>query len=130
VQASEEEADSIVADVLRLGGRVIAGLRSVHMVCSTALANGLDTSAVQDAVNAAARDRGKLFADKHREELEGWLLGNKLFRSLYDGPPLATPNKVSLPKISALSGRDTSHMQNYEVRLKATGCSSKNTCCH
>jgi len=94
LQIDGPEADSIPAEVHRLGGRVIGGLRSVHMVCSTALANGLDTSAVRDVVNAAARDRGKLFADKHREELEGWLLGNKLFRSLYDGPPLAAPDQV------------------------------------
>ena len=94
LQIDGPEADGIPGEVHRLGGRVIGGLRSVHMVCSTALANGLDTSAVRDAVNAAARDRGKLFADKHREELEGWLLGNKLFRSLYDGPPLAAPDQV------------------------------------
>ena len=95
MQAEGEQSDGITADVHRLGGRVIGGLRSVHMVCSTALANGLDTSAVRDAVNAAARDRGKLFGDKHREELESWLLGNKLFRSLYDGPPLAVLDKVN-----------------------------------
>ncbi len=95
-QIDGPEADSIPAEVHRLGGRVIGGLRSVHMVCSTALANGLDTSAVRDVVNAAARDRGKLFTDKHRDELEGWLLGNKLFRSLYDGPPLAAPDQVCL----------------------------------
>ena len=94
LQIEGPEADSIPADVHRLGGRIIAGLRSVHMVCSTALANGLDTSAVRDVVNAAARDRGRLFADRHREELEGWLLANKLFRSLYDGPPLTATGQV------------------------------------
>ena len=95
VQIDGPEADSIPADVHRLGGRIIGGLRSVHMVCSTALANGLDTSAVRDVVNAAARDRGKLFGDKHREELEGWLLANKVFRSVYEGPPLAASGQVS-----------------------------------
>ena len=127
VQAQGEEADGIVADVHRLGGRVIAGLRSVHMVCSTALANGLDTSAVRDAVNAAARDRGKLFADKHREELEGWLLGNKLFRSLYDGPPLATPEKVKPAGVCpAVSRReDVPHVRVFTIRsrLQATAVS-------
>ena len=64
------------------------GLRSLHLVCSTGVGSSLDTAAVKGVICAAARERSRLFTAKQRAELEGWLRSNKVFRSLYDGPPV------------------------------------------
>lgn len=76
-------------ELARLSAKVVGGLRSLHLVCSTGVGSGLDTAAVKEVVCAAARGRSTLFTAKQCGQLESWLHTNKVFRSLYDGPAVA-----------------------------------------
>ena len=81
-------------ELVRLSARLVGGLRSLHLVSSTGVGSGLDTASVRGVVCAAAAERTRLFSAKQRSQLESWILTNKAFRSLYDGPPIAATPEV------------------------------------
>lgn len=98
IAAQSQSEDSFSAvdspELVRLSTRLMGGLRALHLVSSTGVGSSLDTASVKGVVCKAAAERILLFSAKQCSQLESWLVTNKAFRNVYDGPPIAAAVEV------------------------------------